>query len=237
MRRKNHLALLGMGCLRDISSVAPSQCAPFTPASLHVIPSGTQTKMRDWIALGVLNGLLVALSHLIFSLYLCLGPLVYVMGLFHQSMENLFLASIYMLMAFIAPRRRPFTLNATVWSVMGLMQGWWALLPVALPAGFLTDAVIRRAVPRQRLGLVLLGFAFYSTMLSAGNFWPYLFLKHGTMVQRLAAMDPGAGAMVEMFTMPFFTVVLCLSFLTALLGGAVALKLIARFFAPEETAS
>jgi len=218
------------------TSAAAGHGAPFTPVSGHLVPSGARTKMRDWIVLGVLNGLLVAFSHIIFSLYFCLGPLAYVMWFFHQSVENLLLATIYLLMAFIAPGRRAFTLNAVVWGGLGLMQGWWPLLPVALLAGLLTDAVMRRAVPGQRLGLVLLGFAFYTTMLSVGTLWPYLLLKHGAMMQRMTAMDPGVAAVVDWFTLPLFACILGASFLTALVGGAMALKLIARHFALEKTA-
>jgi len=217
-------------------SAGGSRCAPFAPVSHNVIPSGAQTSIRDWIVLGVLNGLAVAFSHMIYSLYFFLGPLAYVMGFFHQSMENLLIASIYLLMAFIAPQRRPFTLNAVIWGIMGLMQGWWTVFPVAAPAGLLADAVIRRAVPRRRLGWVLFSFAFYATMLAASNFWPYLFLKHSAMMQRMTAMDPVAAAMVDLFTLPFFAVILCASGLTALLGGSMALKLITRHFALEKTA-
>lgn len=206
------------------------QSATFAPSSPIIRPSGAQTKVRDWIVLGVLNGLVVALSHLIFSLYLFLGPLAFFMEFFHQSVENLLIASVYLLMAFIAPFRRPFTLNAVVWSTMGLMQGWWVMFPVAVPTGLLADAVIRRAVPGRRPGWVLAGFAFYTTMLSASTYWPYLFLQQSAMMQRMMAMDPGVAAMVNLLTLPFFASILCVTCLTGLAGGYMALKLITRHF-------
>jgi hypothetical protein len=218
------------------TGAAASPCAPFTPASPYIIPSGANTKIRDWIVLGVLNGLAVALGHVIYSLYFCLGPLALVMQFFHQSVNNLLIASVYLLMAFIAPFRRPFTLNAVVWGMMGLMEGWWTIFPVAVPAGLLADAVIRRAVPGRRLGWVLVSFAFYTTMLDAGIFWPYLFLKHSAMVQRMMAMDPGSAAMVDMFTLPFFAAILGACCITGFVGGFMALKLINRHFALETTA-
>jgi putative ECF transporter S component (TIGR02185 family) len=203
---------------------------PFAPASRHIIPSGAHTGMRDWIVLGVLNGLVVALSHLIFLLYAILGPAAFFVEFYHQSVENLLIASVYLLMAVTAPRRWPFTLNAVIWGIMGLMQGWWTLLPAAVPAGFIADLVIRRAVPQQRLGWVLLSFVFYTSMLSAGSFWPFLLLKQSDMVQRMTAMDPGVVAMVDKFTLPFCTSILAATFITALVGGYMALKLIARHF-------
>jgi hypothetical protein len=207
------------------------ELAPFLPASRHIVPSGANTKIRDWIVLGVLNGLVVALSHLIYSLYVFLGPAAFFMGFYHQSAENLLIASVYLLMAVTASNRRPFTLNAVIWSTMGLMQGWWTLLPVAVPAGFIADLVIRRAVPQQRSGWVLLSFVFYTTMLSAGTFWPFLLLKQSAMIQRMAAMDPGIAAMVDKFTLHFCASILAATAITALLGGHMALKLISRHFA------
>jgi putative ECF transporter S component (TIGR02185 family) len=203
---------------------------PFAPASRHIIPSGTHTRVRDWIVLGVLNGLVVTLSHLIGALYVFLGPAAFFLEFYHQSAENLLIASVYLLMAVTAPRRWPFTLNAVVWGTVGLMQGWWTLFPVAVPAGFLADVVIRRAVPQQRSGWVLLSFVFYTTMLSAGTFWPFLLLKQSAMIQRMAAMDPGVAAMVDKFTLPFCASILAATFITALVGGYMALKLISRHF-------
>ena len=219
----------------DSTSAAACQCAPFAPASRHLIPSGADTKLRDWIVLGVLNGLVVGLGHVVYFLYFCLGPLAYLMDFFHQSVNNLLIASIYLLMVFIAPQRRPFTLNAVVWGMMGLMEGWWSIFPVAVPAGLMADAVIRRAVPKQRIGWVLASFGFYTTMLTASVFWPYLFLKHSAMVQRMMAMDPGSAAMVDMFTLPFFAFILCVCCITGLVGGCLSLKLITRHFALEKT--
>ncbi len=207
---------------------------PFAPVSRHVIPSGAHARMRDWIILGVLNGLVVALSHLIFSLYVFLGPAAIVMSFFHQSVENLLLAAVYLLMASTAPHRSPFTLNAMVWSIIGLMQGWWMLIPVVVPAGLFVDWVIRRAALQRRMGWMIPGFAFYTTMLSAGGCWPYLFLKKSAMVQRMTAMDPCLAAMVDNFTLPFFAATLSVTFVTGLLGGYMGLKLIARHFAANQ---
>ena len=190
--------------------------------------------MRDWIVLGVLNGLVVALSHLIFFLYAILGPAAVFLEFFHQSVDNLLISSVYLLMAVTAPHRRPFTLNAVVWSTIGLMQGWWPIFPVAVPAGFIADLVIRRAVGQQQFGRVLLSYAFYTTMLTAGNFWPFLLLKQSAMIRRITAMDPGFAAMVDRFTLPFCASISAASFITALVGGYMALKLIARHFAMNQ---
>ena len=107
---------------------------------------------------------------------------------------------------------------------------------MAIPAGFLSDAVIRPTVPKQRFGWVLVSFSFYTTMLTAGIFRPYLFLKHSAMARRMTEMDPGSAAMVDMFTLPFFAFILCVCFITGLVGGHLALKLVTRHFALGKTA-
>jgi hypothetical protein len=94
--------------------------------------------------------------------------------------------------------------------------------------------VIRRAVPQQRPGWVLLGFVFYTTMLSAGTFWPFLVLKQSAMMQRMMAMDPGIATMADKFTLPFCVSILAATFITALVGGHMALKLISRHFAMNQ---
>lgn len=208
---------------------------PFAPAGDHLIASGENAGARDWIVLGVLNGLVVAASHMIYALYAFLGPGAVVAGCFHQSMENLLLAGVYLLMPAVAPRCRPFFLNAVVWSLMGVMQGWWFMAPVALPAGFAADAVIRRAAEKRWRGGVLLGFALYTAGLSVSNFWPYLLLKQSRLMQRMAAMDPGFADMVDRITVPFFALVTAAAFVTALVGGRMALGMIRRHFALEVT--
>lgn len=132
--------------MRDNASVIRETGTPddlFVPASRHIVKSGADSGIRDWIILGVLNGLVVAMSHLIFSLYMFLGPLAVFIQFYHQCAENLLIASVYLLMPVTAPRRFAFTLNAVVWSIMGLMQGWWPVIPVAVPAGIMADLIVR----------------------------------------------------------------------------------------------
>lgn len=205
----------------------------FVPASGHVIDSGAHTITRDLIVLGVLNGLVVALSHVIFSFYAFLGPLTFIMHFYHQCMENLLIASVYLLMPLTAPRRLPFTVNAVVWGAMGLMQGWWPLIVVSVPAALIADAVVRRAVPANKNGWVLISFAFYTAMLSAATYWPYLLLKQSTMMKRMMAMDPGVAEIVDKFTWTFFSSQTIAAFVTALIGGHFALGLLTRHFALE----
>ena len=222
----------------DNVSVIREACTPddlFVPASGHIIKSGADSGIRDWIILGVLNGLVVAMSHLIFSLYMFLGPLAVFMQFYHQCAENLFIASVYLLMPVTAPRRFAFSLNAVVWSIMGLMQGWWPVIPVAVPAGIMADLIMRVPCFKSRKIKLLISFAFYSTMLSIASFWPFMFMKQSTMMQRMAAMDPGIGAYIDKFTMPFFTSIMAASFISALLGGFMALKFISGHFAADGT--
>ncbi|ADK84686.1 Conserved hypothetical CHP02185 integral membrane family protein [Desulfarculus baarsii DSM 2075] len=203
---------------------------PFVPASAHVIDCGGRAATREWVLLGVLNGLVVGLSHLIFSLYLLAGPGAIVLGIYHQCFENMLIASVYLLMALSAPRRWPFTINGMVWGLVGLMMGWWPILPVAAPAGFIVDLIVRRAVPRGRLGWLTVGFAFYSTMLCAANFWPFWLARHADVVQRQIEMYPAMVQMIEKLTAPVMISQLASAFVTGLLGAHLALRLIAKRF-------
>jgi hypothetical protein len=211
----------------------PSE-ALFVPASSHLVKSGNESGVRDWIVLGVLNGLVVAMSHLIFSFYIFLGPLAFFMQFFHQSAENLLIASVYLLMPITAPRRMPFTLNGVVWSAMGIMQGWWFVLPVAAPAGVLADTFLRRSRLKSRGTSLLIGFTFYTAMLGIASFWPFMFMKQSAMIRRMIAMDPGIASYIDTFTFPFFIAIMASAAITGLLGGHMALRFIARHFAGDE---
>lgn len=206
---------------------------PFVPISRHLVVSGARTRVRDWIVLGVLNGLVVALSHLIFACYAILGPLSFVLDLFHQSMENLTIASVYLLMAVTAPFSRPYTINAVVFSIMALMMGWWPYVLVAVPAGFLADLGVRRVVLNHKWNLLVLVFSLYTTLLCAASYWPFLFLKQSGLMQRLTAVDPSMAGMLDKITLPFFLTQLTAAFVTGILGGAVAIRLITRHFPVE----
>ncbi len=201
----------------------------FVPASSHMIPSGNDSRTRDLIVLGVLNALVVVLSHFIFFTYGFLGPLAFMLNFFHQSMENLLIASVYLMMPVIAPRRPAFTINAAVWSVVGLMQGWWPVMMAAIPAGLIADAIAGNGVAKRKRPL-LLAYALYTPLLTAGTFWPFLFMKKSMLVQRMTAMDPGMADMVGRFTTSFFLVQMACAFITAIIGGYAALRMIERHF-------
>jgi putative ECF transporter S component (TIGR02185 family) len=210
-----------------------SRAGTFIPASKNLVESGAHSVIRDLIILGVLNGLLVALSHMIFSVYVMLGPLAFFLQFFHQSMENMLIASVYLLMVVTAPGRRPFTLQALVWGSMGLMMGWWTLIVVAVPGGLLADEIIKRAVPKKRKGWILFGFVFYTVTLTVGTYWAYVFMKQSSMIQRMVAMDPGLNQVLDMFTWTFFASQILATIITGVVGGYFALKMIERHFGLE----
>lgn len=114
---------------------------------------------------------------------------------------------------------------------MGLMFGWWPMLPIALPAGIIADITLHKKRGINFRLKVLLLFAFYVTMLNCANFWPYLFLKHSSMMQRMMIGDPGLAAILDLFTLKFFMVQSAAAFMSALIGGSFAIKLISRNFA------
>lgn len=200
----------------------------FIPLSPIMKRSGTDTFFRDLILLGILNGLVVALSHLIHFVYSFTGiPLI---QFFHQSFENLLIATVYMLMILKAPRLWPLTINGTIWGVWALMMGYWPTLPVAVPAGMIADFIIRKAGGFKNMGVILVSFALYTTMLDFANYWPILFLKQSALVGRIAAMDPLFARIVEAGTLPLFMSQLTAAFITGLVGGGVALKIIKKHF-------
>ncbi|KIX11521.1 MptD family putative ECF transporter S component [Dethiosulfatarculus sandiegensis] len=209
----------------------------FIPASDHLVKSGCRSGLRDWVVLSILNGLLLGLSHLIYFTYVFAGPGAVVLNFYHQAVESLLLASVYLMMAYVAPKRRPFTKNAFIWGVMGLLMGWWPILPVAIPAGLLADRVIRWAVPKRRHGWVLITFAFYATMLCLANYWPLFLTSFEAVIKRLSAMHQIISQLVAMLTLPVLGSMLAATFGCALLGGYMAQRLIIKHFAWEDSGS
>lgn len=206
---------------------APEEPA-FIPKSRDIIDSGTSRGVSHLILAGILNSLIVVLSHLLYAVHAVAG--FFVLSFFHQALENLFLATVYLIMI-LRVKAFPLTINAIVWGGLGLAMGYWPVLPVALPAGLAADLFIRKA-GRHRSGVMLAGYAFYATCLAGANGWPILLLKQSATVRQTALMDPFFAGMVETATWPVFLAQLAASLVTALIGGRFGLRLIRTHFKP-----
>lgn len=213
------------------NAVPGSSCperAEFIPKSADIIQSGTTRSVSNLILAGIFNSLIVVLSHMLYAAHSVAG--LFLLSYFHQAFENLFLATVYILMILKVPGW-PLTINAAVWGFMGLAMGFWPVLLVAVPAGFAADRFIR-ARGRQRTGSVLLGYTLYATLLGAANGWPVLLLKDSNLVRRTAEMDPFFAGLVDVATIPLFLTQIGASLVAAVAGGLVALKLINKHFKP-----
>lgn len=200
----------------------------FVPRDNNIIASGTSRTVPVLILAGIFNSLILVLSHLLYALHSLAG--VFVFSYFHQVFENLFLATVYILMELKVPGIS-LTINAGVWGFMGLAMGFWPVLAVALPAGMAADWFIRTRGPGKTC-VVLAGYSFYATALAIANGWPLLLLKNSTTVERIAGVDPYFAGLVETLTFPLFLTQAALSFAAAVIGGFIALHLIDKHFKP-----
>ena len=198
----------------------------FVPASPIRVKSGTHREFSHLILCGILNGLVLALSHILYAIHSVAG--LFALSFFHQAIENLFLATIYILMILKIPQR-PLFINGAVWGLMGLMMGFWPILPVAVPAGIIADGFITRWGASKR-GVILAGYTFYATMLAIANGWPLLLLKGSNVLERTAEMDPFFSGLINLATAPLFFAQVGASFVTALVGGSFALVIIKKHF-------
>lgn len=201
---------------------------PFVPKSAVIVESGTNRTISHLILAGIFNSLIVVLSHLLYAVHSIAG--LFMFSYFHQAFENLFLATVYILMILKIPGW-PLAVNGAVWGFMGLIMGFWPVLPVSLPAGLAADWFIR-SLGRGRPGVVLVGYSFYATCLGVANGWPILLMKHSRTVERTAQVDPFFAGIVDMVTVPLFLVQVATCLATAIIGGTIALKLIQKHFRP-----
>ena len=211
-----------------IPGAYPRKGAGFSPKSNEIIQCGTSRTVSNLILAGIFNSLIVVLSHMIYAVHSVAG--LFILSYFHQAFENLFLATVYILMVLKVPGH-PLTINGCVWGFMGLAMGFWPVLMVAVPAGLAADRFIR-ARGRHRTGSVLLGYTFYATLLGVANGWPVLLLKDSNLVRRTAEMDPLFAGLVNTATIPLFLTQAGTSLIAAWAGGLIALKLINKHFKP-----
>ncbi len=184
--------------------------------------------MSHLILAGVFNCLIVVLSHILYAVHSVAG--LFILSYFHQAFENLFLATVYILMVFKVPNR-PLTINAGVWGFMGLAMGFWPVILVAFPAGIAADLFIRTRGPGKPWS-ILIGYTFYATALSVANGWPLLLLKNSQVVSQTAQVDPFFSGLVSTVTVPLFFIQVAISMITAVIGSTIALKLLNKHFKP-----
>ena len=98
----------------------PFEQHPFIPKSTQIIASGTGRDVSHLILAGIFNSLIVMLSHILYALHSLAG--LFIFSYFHQAFENLFLATVYILMVIKIPGRA-LTINAGVWGFMGPVHG------------------------------------------------------------------------------------------------------------------
>ena len=206
----------------------PFEQHPFIPKSTQIIASGTGRDVSHLILAGIFNSLIVILSHILYALHSLAG--LFIFSYFHQAFENLFLATVYILMVVKIPGRA-LTINAGVWGFMGLSMGFWQLPLIALPAGIAADRFIR-AWGADNFRVICAGYCFYATVLAAANGCPLLLMAESRTLARTARVDPFFAGLIDKITIPLFCTQVAVSFLAAVIGSLIARKLINRHFKP-----
>ncbi|WP_321491404.1 MptD family putative ECF transporter S component [uncultured Desulfobacter sp.] len=159
----------------------PFEQHPFIPKSTQIIASGTGRDVSHLILAGIFNSLIVMLSHILYALHSLAG--LFIFSYFHQAFENLFLATVYILMVIKIPGRA-LTINAGVWGFMGLSMGFWPLPLIILPAGIAADRFIR-AWGADNFRVICAGYCFYATVLAAANGCPLLLMAESRTLARM----------------------------------------------------
>ncbi len=200
----------------------------FIPKSCHIIASGTDRALSSLILAGIFNSLILMLSHLLYAILSLAGAFIFTY--FHQAMENLFLATVYILMVIKVPGRA-LAINAGVWGFMGIATGFWQILAIALPAGLAADWFIR-ARGHDNLIVISAGYSFYATGLAVANGCPLLLMKNSHTISQTAQIDPFFAGLVDKVTVPLFLVQVTVSFLAAVVGSMIAVRMIKKHFKP-----
>ncbi len=141
-----------------------------------------------------------------------------------------YVTDLYMLMVIKAPGRA-LAVNAGVWGFMGLAMGFWQVLVIALPAGLAADWFIR-VRGADNLGVISAGYSFYATILAVANGCPLLLMKDSQSISRTAQVDPFFAGLMDKVTVPLFFVQVAVSFLAAVAGSMIAVRLIKKHFKP-----
>ncbi len=200
----------------------------FSPKSGDIILSGTGRAMSHLIMAGIFNSLILMLSHILYAVHSLAG--LFILSYFHQAFENLLLATVYIFMVIKVPGRA-LAVNAGVWGFMGLAMGFWQILVMALPAGLAADWFIRTR-GSENLGVISAGYSFYATILAVANGCPLLLMKDSHTIARTAQVDPFFAGLMDKVTVPLFFAQVAVSFLAAVAGSLIAVRLINKHVKP-----
>ncbi len=216
-------------CMAVLNKMRPyTKETDFIPKSRDMIISGTDKAMSHLILAGIFNSLILMLSHVLYAIHSLAG--LFVLSYFHQALENLLLATVYILMVIKVPGRA-LAVNAGVWGFMGLAMGFWQILVIALPAALAADWFIR-ARGCDNLMVISAGYSFYATSLAVANGSPLLLMKNSHIISRTARIDPFFAGLMDKVTIPLFFVQVSVSFLAAVAGSMIALRIIKKHFKP-----
>jgi energy-coupling factor transport system substrate-specific component len=201
----------------------------FKPKSEKLVASGADTLFRDLVFLGVMNALVIFLSHVIY--FLIITPGLFVLNFYYQAITNLVTTTLLLLMIYRVPRFGVMTLHGAILGAMALMQGFWAILILfSLPAGLLADTLNRYLFRAGKTPLVIISLCVFIVLYDLGTWWPITFLKDADFVQRMAQSDPTSARLIATMTLPLLLSQAAANCITTCIGGFFGHRLIKKHF-------
>ena len=200
----------------------------FKPHSLQIVASGTDTFYRDLIFLGVMNAIVIFIGHVLYLLIV--APGLFVMQFYYQAVSNLFTTTILLLMIYRVPRFGVLTLHGAIWGAVSLMQGFWTIIILSLPAGLIADTMNRYLFQSGKTPLVIISLCLFLVMLDLGTWWPLVFLKEAGFVRHMARSDPTFARIVSNATLPLLISQALANCISTIIGGIVGHRIIEKHF-------
>ena len=200
----------------------------FQPQSEKIMVSGSDTLFRDLIFLGVMNALVIFISHFLY--FLIVTPGLFVMQFYYQAITNLVTTTILLLMIYRVPRFGVMTLHGAILGAVALMQGFWTILILSLPAGLIADTLNQYLFRSKKKTSVLISLCFFIVMYDLGTWWPLCFLKETGFVQRMAQTDPTLANIISTYTMPILLSQVLANCITTIIGGLIGHRIIKKHF-------
>lgn len=200
----------------------------FKPQSKKRVVSGTDTFFRDLVFLGVMNALVIFISHVLY--FVIIVPGLFVLQFYYQAIINLITTTLLLLMIYRVPRFGVMTLHGAILGVVAMMQGFWTIMLLALPAGLIADAMNRYLFRSRKTPLVIISLCVFIVMYDLATWWPLTFLKASSFAQRMAQTDPTMARIVSNMTLPILLSQAVVNCITSSIGGYFGYRIIKKHF-------
>lgn len=200
----------------------------FIPQSERLVTSGSNTFFRDLVFLGVMNAVVIFINHLLY--FAIVLPGLFVLQFYYQAVTNLFTTTLLLLMVYRVPRFGVLTLHGAVWGGIGMMQGFWTIILLSLPAGLIADAMNHYLFRHRKTPLVIISLCVFIVLFDLATWWPLTILKTSDFVQRMAQMDPTFARIIATMTLPILASQAVSNCVTTTIGGLFGHRIINKHF-------